>query len=781
MIDFNIYNKSLIDGMKNGLKPFFEFINKNKSQTNNPYIFVEFQQIHNRLYSVQTEIVSILNNLNSIKTFNNNTEKTSVKTVINELNKLNQQIDLKSNIIVEFNKKHSKVNYNSNKVLPKTNESNKLIRPMIDNNTNNNIVTKINSDKNVNSIPLAKQLKSNNIANIIVNLKPINDSITNLIDVLKQNQSSTLELIDDVLDTKQYESKIAKPIGDIETKSILKETITSTQSESGSLLSSIFGKTGKFGIPMLSNLVNNKLVTSGMKIGGGLLLVDYLNKNPESIKYVGEFVSNTIKGVTKLTGRLLGEDLPKTASTISNILYEIPKAAYDGLSSAIKDDFEKGNFKKVAIELTAIGLTATLFFRKISKLFNKLSSAIPSIKTMPTLDLPETAGKNKLFNKNIAIAGVGLATGIGLDYLSENFKDSSESFSNQLSMASTGLNTFATTFSVTGNPLISAIAGLTGSIIDAGNSLKELYNESSNLAESQKDWFIQNNQLFGLTKQQASQLKSSLDESTFFTKTVTDASGLVNDYLLNLKQMKEAKTTQQENLYRNKLDILISEMKTNRGLFGGGQEAIEALKKIGALKENKSGDIYSPDIVAKNKNSFKELVKDISKNQSEDFNKSITKPFTDSIKKTTENIFNKNNQSKFDFPALPFTAKPFADGGKVADGLHTVGESGLELYYKKGNTTKVFNKPSPELNSIINDNINNDIKKSFNDFNSIVKDTVNGAIIKFSDLAKSNKQNNNMTQSPVNIINNNNNNFMNSNRGNNNFAYDTAQFAPKFV
>ena len=102
----------------------------------------------------------------------------------------------------------------------------------------------------------------------------------------------------------------------------------------------------------------------------------------------------------------------------------------------------------------------------------------------------------------------------------------------------------------------------------------------------------------------------------------------------------------------------------------------------------------------------------------------------------------------------------YAEGGSVKDGLYTTGENGMEMSYKKGNQTKVFNKADSNLKSIIDDELRNisidamSLTKKIVDqttdnnetVTDIMKNTVSKLISQMSDIDMNMKNNNNEKQ-----------------------------------
>lgn len=98
-----------------------------------------------------------------------------------------------------------------------------------------------------------------------------------------------------------------------------------------------------------------------------------------------------------------------------------------------------------------------------------------------------------------------------------------------------------------------------------------------------------------------------------------------------------------------------------------------------------------------------------------DFVEEITPPFESlavTVKTWEETLVMANNifQHSIDSVMKPTdkpTITPKADGGYVNDGLYTTGENGMEMFYKKGNQTKVFNRSDSNLKNIIDDELKN--------------------------------------------------------------------------
>jgi hypothetical protein len=259
-------------------------------------------------------------------------------------------------------------------------------------------------------------------------------------------------------------------------------------------------------------------------------------------------------------------------------------------------------------------------------------------------------------------------------------------------------------------------------------------------------------------------LAELIDSETMTPTGAKETEKLVNEFRVAMEGLDKTKNGKNANpeaiaiAERKAVDAARKLQSDNRDVFNSDDlytgTGMNKTKMTGLLNDAKTNAKMIAEIQLKALHNAQETVNPMS-----------ATAFDDALKKV--------NMTRAEYQRYSLDVRGYARGGDVADGLHMTGENGLEMYYKKGSQTKVFNKADSNLKTAMADefadigknqavSITKKIVESTSDamsnIGSIMENTVNSLLAQMSEL-KPNKSetsaiNNTSQQSVVNNYNN---------------------------
>lgn len=588
----------------------------------------------------------------------------------------------------------------------------------------------------------------------------LNGTLNRILGQLKTNQSENTEMLNDQLAEQRYQAGLNKAVPVEKNIAEKRENEKESKGGFGSLIGAIGAMLNpllKFTEPM-AKLIPGMLRLLGMnKVAGlmgripglgllttataGVIAIDYLNKNPEAIGTITDTIGDVVRFTVTTLGKLVGTNLPQTAMTIGNLVVETTKAIYLGFVDSIKDSIKEGSWGTVAAELTLFGTTLWLAVNKLRKLATKFTSMIPNslgggvddlVDDVGGVDVsgsPKTnrqarrgatrtgsvkgskmksAGRyakklgGKALKGGVAGIAVGLAADVGFGLADdamgideENRYDQSGAKAAYVGTADTASYALqGAAFGAMFGPIGIGVGAAAGALFGLGKTLKGFDDANGKskeaIAEETRLRLINNGIVEEEANKRANVLSELIDSETITKTGNKETQKFVNAFADAKKQFDEAKKTGDANQIRNAqmaLGLATKNLKyDNRDVFFRKPELGYGIGiKTSAEREQFFKDAEEA-LEAYNKALMEETIK--------------KKEIYNSLK--LQGVSENEARRQSQLPTNVTTRESaYARGGDVSDGLHSVGENGMEFYHKKGSQTKVFNKADSNLKSAL--------------------------------------------------------------------------------
>lgn len=814
-MDYQKYSKSLVESFQKTFFPEKDWVTRHKSIFN-PDVHASMQLTFHRVAGIGAGLTKTLDELSNNKIFVD--PKTNIKPVLTAMSSIMNDIEKTLTVIQSYNTQFAQ---KYKRVLPEPNRESgepktsrlKMFTQSRALNNNQPSLNATNENASVTMIDNQATIGQSGA-------RLINNTLNKILGQLKTSQTENTELLTDQIAEQKYLANRESGVRTIERPNPAERKNAPEKSGGlggfGSLIGAVLKPIESFLSPM-AKLLPGLLRLMGMnKVAGlmgripglgllttataGVVAIDYLNKNPEVVESLLKGVQDVVSFAVDGIGRLVGDNLPQTAKTVSKLIVGGVSAIYHGFVESLKSSITAGDWLKATSEIALFGGVVWMAVRKLKNLASKFEKMIPSS------------------------FGVGGTAGDLVEEISDDVIDYGD-FSRgkpkrtprrtgkakSLGKRTRGLGKKAIRSLKPSKLLKGGVAGVAaGLAMDVGLGLAEdaagideenRYQQTGGKAAlvatsdilSTTASFAAMGAMFGPVGAGLGALAGVLKGSYDTFKAYDDANGKSREAIEEetRKRLELAGTMPEEAKVRSEIlaELIDSETWTKRG-NAETQKAVdeltiatENLKKAQASGDDKeiAGAQFE---LSKSVQKLKEINWDVFKRQDElivgsglggttEQNEAVKKMWADAgemmAKKITEEI------KKNGLTPRGGRMQSFDVGGDVSDGLHSVGENGMELYYKKGSQTKVFNRADSNLKGAIGDefarlgndravSITKEIAENTSDsiaeIGKVMESTVASLLTQMSEIQRTKPEtsaiNNNSNQNVVNNFNNNN-------------------------
>lgn len=764
-IAYEKYSKSLIESFQKTLRPEKDFVDKNKGAFNaevHAALQLVYHRVLTIGTGIMKTIDDLSSNRFMVDPKKPADVKGTVKVLVTIQNEVNKYLQMILNYNLEFPNKVKRVLPTVSRDSDSVTESkirkippSKITTSL--SGTSSSRKESSQTDQTTSDSSPVKSMRPISPLGRNDGITVLNGTLNRILGQLKTNQSENTEMMTDQLAEQRYQAGLNKAVP-VE-KNVAEKKEKEKESKGGgigSLIGAIMKPLLSFTEPM-AKLIPGMLRLLGMnKVAGlmgripglgllttataGVIAIDYLNKNPEAIGKITETIGDVVKFTVTALGKLVGTNLPKTAMTIGTLIVETTKAIYLGFVDSIKDSITEGSWGTVAAELTLFGTTLWMAVNKLRKLATKFTSMIPNslgggvaddlIDDVGGVDASGNPRANrqarrgatrtgsrtvrgsklkgagryarklggKALKGGVAGIAVGLAADIGFGLADDAMGINEENRYNQSGAKAAYVGTADTAsyalqgaaFGAMFGPIGMGVGAAAGALFGLGKTLKGFDDANGKsreaIAEETRLRLINNGIVEDEAKKRANVLSELIDSETITKTGNKETQKFVNAFADAKKQFDEAKKTGDVNQIRNAqmaLGLATKNLKyDNRDVFWRQTELGYGIGiKTSAEREQFFKDAEEA-MKAYNKALMDETIK-----KREIYNSL-------KLQGLSENEARRQSQ-------LPTNVDGYARGGDVSDGLHSVGENGMEFYHKKGSQTKVFNKADSNLKSAL--------------------------------------------------------------------------------